>query len=94
MIRDVLKTGRRYDIPVGLCGEMASEPVFCLLLLGLGLRAFSVAPKTIPSVKRIIRASTIDHAQRVARRVLTLQTDREMLHYLRRETRKVLPDMD
>ncbi len=94
MIRDVLKTGRRYDIPVGLCGEMASEPVFCLLLLGLGLRAFSVAPKTIPSVKRIIRASTIDHAQRVARRILTLQTDREMLHYLRRETRKVLPDMD
>lgn len=94
MIRDVLKTGRRYNIPVGLCGEMASEPEFCLLLLGLGLRLFSLSPKTIPAVKQIIRASTIEHAQRVARRVMTLQTDRQILHYLRRETRKIVPDLN
>ncbi len=93
MIRDVIKAGRRYDIPVALCGEMASELEFCLLLLGLGLRQFSVAPQAIPSVKKLIRASTLQHAQRVARRVMDLHTDRQILHYLRRETRKVFPDL-
>ena len=93
MIRDVIKTGRQYDIPVALCGEMASEPEFCLLLLGLGLRMFSVAPQAIPTIKQIIRASTIEHAQRVARRVMTLHTDRQIMHYVRQETRKVFPDL-
>jgi phosphotransferase system enzyme I (PtsI) len=93
MIRDVIKAGRRYDIPVALCGEMASQLEFCLLLLGLGLRQFSVAPQAIPSVKKLIRASTLAHAQRVARRVMDLHTDRQILHYLRRETRKVFPDL-
>jgi len=93
MIREVIKAGRRYDIPVALCGEMASQLEFCLLLLGLGLRQFSVAPQAIPSVKKLIRASTLQHAQRVARRVMDLHTDRQILHYLRRETRKVFPDL-
>ncbi len=72
---------------------MASELEFCLLLLGLGLRQFSVAPQAIPSVKKLIRASTLQHAQRVARRVMDLHTDRQILHYLRRETRKIFPDL-
>ena len=93
MIRDVIRVGRRHSIPVALCGEMASEPEFCLLLLGLGLRMFSVAPQAIPTVKQIVRASTIEHAQRVARRVMALHTDRQIMHYLRRETRKVFPDL-
>lgn len=93
MIREVIKAGRRYGIPVALCGEMGSQLEFCLLLLGLGLRAFSVAPQAIPSLKRLIRASNLRHAQRVARRVMSLNTDRQILHYLRRETRKVFPDL-
>ena len=93
LIREVIKAGRRYDIPVAMCGEMASEPEFCLLLLGLGLREFSVAPQAIPSVKRLIRGSTLEHARKVARRVMGLHTDRQILHYLRQETRKVFPDL-
>ena len=93
MIREIIKAGRRSNIPVAMCGEMASEPEFCLLLLGLGLREFSVVPQAIPSVKRLIRSSNLDHAQRVARRVLGLHTDRQIMHYLRRETRKVFPDL-
>ena len=93
MIRDVIKAGRRFNIPVALCGEMASELEFILLLLGLGLKQFSVAPQAIPSVKRLIRGSTLQHAQRVARRVMGLHTDRQILHYLRQETRKVFPDL-
>ena len=93
MIRDVIKAGKRYNIPVALCGEMGSEPEFCLLLLGLGLRIFSVAPQAIPTIKKVIRASNLVHAQRVARRAMTLHTDRQIMHYLRLETRKVFPDL-
>ena len=40
---------------VGMCGEMAGEPEFALLLLGFGLDEFSMSPVVIPEIKRIIR---------------------------------------
>ncbi|MCH7526846.1 MAG: phosphoenolpyruvate--protein phosphotransferase, partial [Planctomycetes bacterium] len=74
------------------CGEMAGEPLYTLLLIGLGLRSLSMAPSNVPEVKKLIRACTIAQAQRVARRALTFDTDRQVTNYLRAETKKILPD--
>jgi phosphotransferase system enzyme I (PtsI) len=54
-LRHVLKVGQAADIEVSVCGEMASEPLSAVLLLGLGFRALSVAPPAIPLVKWVIR---------------------------------------
>ena len=91
LIKEVIRTGQRHDVPVSLCGEMAGDPMYTLLLLGLGLRIFSCAPPAIPEIKKIIRSVTIEHAFQVAQKVMSFQSDIETNNYLRRETRKVLP---
>lgn len=93
LIHDVAKTANRMNIEVGLCGEMASEPEFVMLLVGSGLSSLSITPPAIPEVKKIIRSVTLAHCHRVARRAGSLESDREVLNYLRDETRKVAPEV-
>lgn len=89
LIRTVIRQGRREGSSVSMCGEMAGDPMFTILLVGLGLRSFSMAAGNIPRVKKIIRNITLADAERVRRRVLGFETEREVLNYLRDETRKV-----
>lgn len=91
LVKEVIRAGQRYDVPVSLCGEMAGNPEFTLLLMGLGLKTFSCAPPAIPELKKIIRSVTMEHALRVARRVMSFDSDKEVTNYLRVETRNVLP---
>ena len=92
LIKEVLRAGQRYGIPVSLCGEMAADPIFTMLLLGLGLRVFSCAPPAIPGVKKVIRSTTMEQSLQVARRVMGFDSDRETLNFLRVETRRVMPE--
>ncbi|MBN1259190.1 MAG: phosphoenolpyruvate--protein phosphotransferase [Anaerolineae bacterium] len=55
---------------VGMCGELAGEPLAIPILLGLGLDEFSMNPPAIPIAKQIIRAITMEEAQKVAREAL------------------------
>jgi streptomycin 6-kinase len=71
---------------------MAGEPEFTMLLLGLGLRCFSITPPAIPEIKRILRSVNIEQCQKVARRVSAFDSDREVLNYLRDELGKVVPE--
>ncbi len=93
LIRDVIRQGNRNEIEVSLCGEMAGQPEFTLLLLGFGLRKFSMAPHSIPEVKKMIRSVTIEQATKVARKVVRLDTDRQISIILKDEARKVLPGL-
>ena len=58
---------------VGLCGELASEPLAIPILLGLGLDEFSMNPPAIPLAKQIIRALTLDEVREVAQAALDLR---------------------
>jgi len=92
LIKDVIRAGQRHDVAVSLCGEMAGDPIYTLLLLGLGLRIFSIAPPAIPEIKRIIRSITLEQAMEVARKVMTFDSDKQTTSYLRDQTRRVLPE--
>jgi phosphotransferase system enzyme I (PtsI) len=92
LLRDVIRAGARNSIGVSVCGEMAGEPLYTLLLLGLGLNIFSMSGPDIPEVKKIIRSVTMDHARQVARRVMSFDSERQVMHFLREETRKISPD--
>jgi phosphotransferase system enzyme I (PtsI) len=92
LVRDVVRAAQRAKIEVSLCGEMGGEPEFAMLLVGLGLRTFSITPPAIPEVKKIIRSVSLDQCRRVARKAATFDSEREVLNYLREETRKVLPE--
>ena len=91
LIKEVIRTGQRHGVSVSLCGEMGGDPVFTLLLLGLGLRSFSCAPPVIPEIKKVIRSVTLEHARQVARRVMSFDSDKETSNYLRAELRKIMP---
>ena len=92
LVRDVIRAGMRNSISVSVCGEMAGEPLYALLLLGLGLTNFSMNGPDVPEVKKIIRSTTMEHAKQVARKVMSFDSERQVMHYLREETRKIIPE--
>jgi len=92
LIRDVIRSGMRNNISVSVCGEMAGEPMYTLLLLGLGLTIFSMNSPDIPEVKKVIRSTSMEHARQVARRVMSFDSERQVMHFLREETRKIIPE--
>ncbi len=91
-LRDVLRACTQAGVECSLCGEMGGQPLYTIFLLGIGLRNFSMAPANIPEVKKLIRLVTTTQAQRVARRALSFETERQVTNYLRDETRKMLPE--
>jgi phosphotransferase system enzyme I (PtsI) len=71
---------------------MASEPDYIMLLLGLGVRTISITPPMIPEIKQIIRSVTIEDCNDVARKVLGMNSERQISNFLRNAARKILPE--
>jgi phosphotransferase system enzyme I (PtsI) len=93
LIDTVIRAAGKHDVAVTVCGEMGGEPLYTMLLLGLGIRQLSVTPHNIPEIKKIIRSVTVDEAAGVAREAMRLETAREVNNYLREQTRRILPEV-
>jgi phosphotransferase system enzyme I (PtsI) len=78
MIADTVKAGHKHDIWIGMCGEVAGDALYSVLLVGLGLDELSITAYMIPEVKRIIRGITYDEAKTLARKALELSTAGEI----------------
>jgi len=70
LVQFATEAALRIRMPVSLCGEMAANPRLMPLLLGLGLRSFSMNASAIPRVKQVVRTLKIDDCARFARRVM------------------------
>jgi phosphotransferase system enzyme I (PtsI) len=70
LIQFATEAALRLRMPVSVCGEMAANPRLTPLLLGLGIRSFSMNASAVPRVKQAIRAVSIDDCARFARRVM------------------------
>jgi len=77
-LKQIVAGAGRFGREVAMCGDMAGDPLMVLVLMGLGLRDLSMAPRQIPLVKSIICASTIVEAERLANAALTLRTESEV----------------
>src|SRR5262249_20913609 len=88
----VVRAADKQEIAVNVCGEMSGEPMYTMLLLGLGLRQLSVTPHNIPEIKKLVRSVTVDETAAVAREVLRLESARDGNNYLREPTRRVPPE--
>ena len=93
LIDQVVKAAQKHGIDVNVCGEMSGEPIYTLLLLGMGLRQLSVTPHSIPEIKKIIRSVTLQEAQQVTQEAMCLETARDVNNYLREKTRRLLPEV-
>ncbi len=70
LIQFTAEAAARHRIPVSVCGEIAANPTFTPLLLGLGLRSFSTNASAVPRVKQAVRSTTIDDCQRLTWQVM------------------------
>ncbi|MEM1164800.1 MAG: phosphoenolpyruvate--protein phosphotransferase [Planctomycetota bacterium] len=93
LIKEVVRAGRRSGVPVSCCGEVAGDPVFTMLLIGLGLRTLSATPSRLPFVKRVIRSVDVKSCERLARRVGSLDSERQVSALLRDQARKRFPEL-
>ena len=80
-------------IPATVCGQMSGMPSYIPLLLGMGLRGFSVPPSSIPEVKRICRSVTISQCKEIADQAMSMEDAQQINQFLTRELRKIAPEL-
>jgi phosphotransferase system enzyme I (PtsI) len=92
LIRRTVEVAEQGRIDVAVCGEMASQPLMAFALLGLGVRQMSVAPRSVPLVKRIVRSVTAAHAEVAASAALRAPTAELARHELAHRLAAVIGD--
>ena len=94
LLRMAITAAEENNIKIGICGEMGGEIEYTILLLGLGLREFSVAPAMIiPEVKKIIRSVTYERAKEAAETVCSYNDPAKTIEYLRNIVREIIPEL-
>ncbi len=83
LIKRTVDVGHAGGLDVSVCGEMASQPVMAFALIGLGVRQLSVAARSVPIVKRIVRGVSAEKAREAAMAALSAQTARDAERELR-----------
>ena len=81
-IKKVADAAAKAGKPATVCGEMAGEPISALLLIGLGIRSFSLSAPNIPRVKEAIRRTSLQQARRIADQVLGMESALAIKEYL------------
>lgn len=92
LIKLVTSEANKARIPVSVCGEIASDPRFTALLLGLGIQELSVAPRYLPLIKNAIRRTSIVDAVQLADKALGMTTAQDVLDIIVNDYRKNVPD--
>ena len=83
IIRWVVQAAHQAGIPVAICGEMASEPAYAVVLLGLGLDELSMNPVSIPKVKKVLRMSRFEETRSLVEKIFQFKTASEIESYVR-----------
>ena len=83
LIRNVIEQGQKHSIHVGMCGEMASDPLATLLLMGMGLKEFSMSAASIPAIKSIIINNSELKAKQVYKNLMEMDSSEDIMSYLK-----------
>ena len=92
LLRSVIHDANKAKIGLSVCGEVASDPQYIMLLLGMGVRTLSLATPMIPEIKQVIRSVTIEECNYLARKVATMDSQRQIKNLLRDSAMKILPE--
>lgn len=83
MIKNIIECGIKNNIPVGMCGEAAANPMMIPLLISFGLTEFSVSAPSVLRVRKTITQWTKQEADKVTEKVMTFATEKEITDYLK-----------
>ena len=92
LIAMVVAAAEPRGIEVSVCGTMGGEPLYTMLLLGLGVRQLGMPPHQLPEVKRVIRGVRLDQARALAAEALRQETSGAVVALLHDALRRALPD--
>jgi len=84
MLQFTVEAAHAHGVRVAICGEMAGEPHYVLVLLGLGVDELSTAPASIPLLRRLVRAATLEEARQMLSEAMSFTTADEIEHHVRR----------
>lgn len=93
LLNHIIRHCNQRKVPVTLCGEMAARPRCLLVLLGMGLRRLSMSPAFVPTIKEVVRSTSLEVAEAVAKRALHLKTFRQVRRYFSRMTEQICPNI-
>jgi len=93
LIKHVIDVAHNTGIWVGLCGEMASDPLVVPILLGMGIDELSMSPIAIPEVKKVIRSLSMEEARKITEKTLSYTTAQEIESYVYGEAMERFPDV-
>jgi phosphotransferase system enzyme I (PtsI) len=93
VLANVIQTCNEAKKPVTLCGEMAGMPSAFVLLLGMGLRSFSMSPAFIPSIKDLASHLTLNQAQLILKQAMSLRTHGHIRRYVRKRIAEIAPNL-
>jgi phosphoenolpyruvate-protein phosphotransferase len=93
LIKQVIDAGHKAHIWVGLCGELAADPLAIPLLVGLGIDELSMSPVAIPKAKMVLRALTVPECENIALKALNFRGAVEVKKFLKRTLTKRFPGM-
>jgi phosphotransferase system enzyme I (PtsI) len=82
LIKSIIEAGKRAGIPVSMCGEMAADPIYAIVLIGLGLEVFSMNPSSIPVIKNVVRSVRYKDCRRIAETALEKRTAQEIEEFI------------
>ncbi len=93
MIKMTIDVAHKAKIKVSLCGEMAGEPVFALLLVGLGIDELSMPSLNVLQIKKLVRSIKYEEAVNIANEAMNLQTGTEVEEFMRTKLCDVAPQI-
>ena len=89
LLHQTIQAAAEQGIPVTMCGEMGGHSIYTALLLGMGIRQFSLTPGYIPRVRRLVRSITLREARALAAQCMRLGTAQEVQDLLQARVRPV-----
>ena len=90
-LKMICDAAAKQGVPVSMCGEMAGDPFYTPILIGLGIKEFSMNPYAIPRVKRVLRAINKTESVELLSKLMSLVTVSEVTRFLEREMARQMP---
>ena len=93
LITMAVESADRKGLPISMCGQMCSNPAYTMLLIGLGLRQFSVVPASLPEIKHVLRHISVADCRAVVQRLSSMENARDIGNFLREEVKRRVPGL-
>ncbi len=91
VLKNVIRVCNQNNTPVTLCGEMAGQPRAFVLLLGMGLKNFSMSPAFIPTIKELAKKISTAEATQILQNAMKLKTTSQVLRYMAGQIQRLAP---